>query len=218
MARVASGRSRAFLFVAVLLPLWSSYLIRVYVWRLILEPGRRPQLGAAQGRPAGRHLAYTNWAIWIVFSYVWLAVHDPAGLRRRSSGSPTRYIEASRDLGAQGSRRSRRGPAARAAGRRSPARSSRSRSRSATTSRRLLGGRASSQFIGNVVYQSVGVANNVPFAAAFATVPLVVMAVYLLHRAPARSLRGDVMESRGTRGPRRCGRRSSCSSSGCRSR
>jgi putative spermidine/putrescine transport system permease protein len=42
----------------------------------------------------------------------------------------------------------------------------------------LVGG-ASSQFIGNVVFESVGVSNNVPFAAAFATVPLLVMAVYL---------------------------------------
>jgi putative spermidine/putrescine transport system permease protein len=43
----------------------------------------------------------------------------------------------------------------------------------------LVGG-ASSQFIGNVVFESVGVANNVPFAAAFATVPVVVMGIYLL--------------------------------------
>jgi putative spermidine/putrescine transport system permease protein len=42
----------------------------------------------------------------------------------------------------------------------------------------LVGG-ASSDFIGNVVYRNVGVANNVPFAAAFATVPIVVMGVYL---------------------------------------
>jgi putative spermidine/putrescine transport system permease protein len=43
----------------------------------------------------------------------------------------------------------------------------------------LVGG-AGSTFIGNVVYESVGIANNVPFAAAFATVPLVVMGLYLL--------------------------------------
>jgi putative spermidine/putrescine transport system permease protein len=43
----------------------------------------------------------------------------------------------------------------------------------------LVGG-AGSTFIGNVVYQEVGIANNVPFAAAFATVPLVVMGIYLL--------------------------------------
>jgi putative spermidine/putrescine transport system permease protein len=44
----------------------------------------------------------------------------------------------------------------------------------------LLAGGASSQFIGNVVYESVGISNNVPFAAAFATVPLLVMAIYLV--------------------------------------
>ena len=43
----------------------------------------------------------------------------------------------------------------------------------------LVGG-AGSDFIGNVVYRSVGVASNVPFAAAFAVVPVLVMAVYLL--------------------------------------
>jgi putative spermidine/putrescine transport system permease protein len=44
----------------------------------------------------------------------------------------------------------------------------------------LLAGGSSSQFIGNVVYDSVGISNNVPFAAAFAAVPLCVMGVYLL--------------------------------------
>ncbi len=43
----------------------------------------------------------------------------------------------------------------------------------------LVGG-SSSDFIGNIVYGSVGIANNVPFAAAFATIPLVVMAIYLI--------------------------------------
>jgi putative spermidine/putrescine transport system permease protein len=43
----------------------------------------------------------------------------------------------------------------------------------------LVGG-AGSDFIGNVVYQNVGVANNVPFAAAFATIPMIVMAIYLV--------------------------------------
>ena len=44
----------------------------------------------------------------------------------------------------------------------------------------LLAGGAGSQFIGNVVYSSVGISNNVPFAAAFATIPLLVMALYLV--------------------------------------
>ena len=44
----------------------------------------------------------------------------------------------------------------------------------------LAGGRPGTQFIGNVVYSSVGISNNVPFAAAFASIPLAVMAAYLL--------------------------------------
>jgi putative spermidine/putrescine transport system permease protein len=44
----------------------------------------------------------------------------------------------------------------------------------------ILVGGAGSDFIGNVVYQNVGVANNIPFAAAFATVPVLIMAAYLL--------------------------------------
>jgi putative spermidine/putrescine transport system permease protein len=44
----------------------------------------------------------------------------------------------------------------------------------------ILVGGAASQFIGNVVYNNIGIANNVPFAAALATVPVVIMAVYLL--------------------------------------
>ena len=37
-----------------------------------------------------------------------------------------------------------------------------------------------SQFLGNVIYASQGVSNNVPFAAAFAVVPIAIMGIYLL--------------------------------------
>ena len=179
MARIASGRSRAFIFVAVLLPLWSSYLIRVYIWRLILDQdGILNWLLRKIGLPAA-NIGYTNWAVWLVFTYVWLPfmILPVYGALERI---PESYVEASRDLGAS----------------------------ALTTFRRvilplalpgvvagsiftfsltlgdyvtpLLAGGASSQFIGNVVYESVGVSNNVPFAAAFAAVPLAVMGVYLL--------------------------------------
>ena len=59
----------------------------------------------------------------------------------------------------------------------------------------LVGG-AGSDFIGNVVYRNVGIANNVPFAAAYATIPLVVMGVYLLVGAAPRRAGGDVTASR----------------------
>ncbi|HVP76075.1 MAG TPA: ABC transporter permease [Gaiellaceae bacterium] len=179
MARIAGGRSRAFIFVAVLLPLWSSYLIRVYIWRLILDQnGVLNWTLRKVGLPAA-NIGYSNWAVWLVFTYVWLPfmILPVYGALERI---PESYIEASRDLGAS----------------------------ALTTFRRvilplalpgvvagsiftfsltlgdyvtpLLAGGASSQFIGNVVYQSVGVSNNVPFAAAFAAVPLAVMGVYLL--------------------------------------
>src|SRR5262245_39023380 len=69
MARVAHRRMRALLFVLVLLPLWSSYLVRIYAWRVILaKNGALNWALNGIGLPdAG--LAYTNAAMWIVFSY-----------------------------------------------------------------------------------------------------------------------------------------------------
>jgi putative spermidine/putrescine transport system permease protein len=179
MARLASPRMRALLFVAVLLPLWTSYLVRVYAWRLILarDGALNWSLGKVGLPDVG--VAYSNWAMWIVFSYIWLPfmiLPVYAALER----IPDSYIEASRDLGAKGWRTTRSIVLPLAlpgvvAG-------------SIFTFSLTLGdfitptlvGGASSDFIGNVVYRSVGIANNVPFAAAFATVPLVVMAVYLV--------------------------------------
>jgi putative spermidine/putrescine transport system permease protein len=178
MARVASGRSRTFLFIAVLLPLWSSYLIRVYIWRLILnEDGVLNWTLAKLGLPV-MHLAYTNWAVWIVFSYVWLPfmILPVFGALERI---PHSYIEASRDLGASGWATFRRVVLPLAL----PGVIAGSIFTFSLTLgdyvTPLLAGGAGSQFIGNVVYSSVGISNNVPFAAAFATVPLAVMAVYL---------------------------------------
>ena len=60
------------LFVLVLLPLWSSYLVRVYAWRLILaKDGVLNWTLGKLGLPA-RSLGYSNRAMWIVFSYIWL--------------------------------------------------------------------------------------------------------------------------------------------------
>src|SRR5215212_3764042 len=176
MARLASPRTRAALFVLVLLPLWASYLARVYAWRLILSSdGLLNWTLHKLGLPSA-HVAYTNTAMWIVFSYIWLPfmiLPIYAALER----IPHSYIEASRDLGAKGARtfRSVILPLALpgvVAG-------------SIFTFSLTLGdyitpvlvGGASSQFIGNVVYDSL---KNLPFAAAFATVPLAVMGVYLL--------------------------------------
>ena len=179
MARIASGRARAFLFVAVLLPLWSSYLIRVYIWRLILnQDGVLNWSLNGLGLP-DQHLAYSNWAVWIVFSYVWLPfmILPVYGALERL---PHSLIEASRDLGAGGFDTFRRVVLPLAL----PGVIAGSIFTFSLTLgdyvTPLLAGGAGSQFIGNVVYGSVGISNNVPFAAAFATIPLAVMAIYLL--------------------------------------
>jgi len=179
MARVASSRSRAFLFVAVLLPLWSSYLVRVYIWRLILnQDGVLNWFLNKLGLP-DQHLAYTNFAVWLIFSYVWLPfmILPVYGALERI---PHSFIEASRDLGAGGFATFRRVVLPLAL----PGVVAGSIFTFSLTLgdyvTPLLAGGSSSQFIGNVVYSSVGISNNVPFAAAFATVPLIVMAIYLV--------------------------------------
>src|SRR5262249_8358503 len=103
MARLASRRTRALLFVLVLLPLWSSYLVRVYAWRLILaKDGALNWWLNKLGLPDA-NIAYSNEAMWIVFSYVWLPfmiIPVYAALER----IPSSYLEASQDLGARGAR------------------------------------------------------------------------------------------------------------------
>src|SRR5947207_8116322 len=170
MARVASSRSRAFLFVAVLLPLWSSYLVRVYIWRLILnQDGVLNWFLNKLGLP-DQHLAYTNFAVWLIFSYVWLPfmILPVYGALERI---PHSFIEASRDLGAGGFATFRRVVLPLAL----PGVIAGSIFTFSLTLgdyvTPLLAGGASSQFIGNVVYDSIG-SQQIPFAAAFAAVPL----------------------------------------------
>lgn len=179
MARVASRRVQTFLFAAVLLPLWASYLARVYAWILILNhSGLLNWSLQSIGLPPA-NIGYTNIAMWLVFSYIWLPfmiIPTYAALER----VPESLLEAAGDLGA------RRWRAVRdvvlplalpgvVAG-------------SIFTFSLTLGdyitpilvGGAGSDFIGNVVYANIGIANNVPFAAALAMVPVAIMAVYLL--------------------------------------
>ena len=178
MARLARPRTRALLFVAVLLPLWSSYLIRVYIWRLILNQDGVLNWTLARLGLGPVHLAYTNWAVWIVFSYVWLPfmILPVYGALERI---PDSLLEASRDLGARGFLTFRRVVLPLAL----PGVVAGSIFTFSLTLgdyiTPLLAGGASSQFIGNVVYDNI---NNqlTPFAAAFAAVPLAVMGVYLL--------------------------------------
>jgi putative spermidine/putrescine transport system permease protein len=175
MAKLASPRVRTVLVIAVLMPLWSSYLVKVYAWRTILsEEGILNWALAPLGIDGP---GFGNVATWLVFSYLWLpfmVIPVYAGLER----IPDSLLDASSDLGGRPWRTFRRVvlplsfPAVVAG--------------SIFTFSLTIGDYitptlvSSTQFIGNVVYANVGVANNLPLAAAFATVPVAVMILYLL--------------------------------------
>jgi putative spermidine/putrescine transport system permease protein len=174
MARVASPRTRGLLAVAVVMPLWASYLVKAYSWRLILS-----QEGLLNWllRPLGLHgPGQSDVGLWLVFTYLWLPymiLPLYAGLER----IPSSLLEASSDLGAHGAATFRRVifplvvPAL-AAG-------------SIFTFSLTLGDYVApslittTQFIGNLIYLNFG-APDLPFAAALSVVPLLVMLVYLL--------------------------------------
>ena len=177
MARVASPRIRGWLVVAVLLPLWSSYLVKVYAWRIILQDNG--PLNALL-RPLGLEgpdVTAGEVRLWIAFSYLWLPymiLPIFAALER----IPNSLLEASSDLGGRASQTFRRivlplafpGVVAGSIF-----------TFSLTMGDYIAPNQLSSvQFIGNVVQQQVGIAGDLPFAAAFATIPVVVMVAYLL--------------------------------------
>jgi putative spermidine/putrescine transport system permease protein len=178
MARIAGGRVRALIFVMVLLPLWASYLVRIYAWRTMLaHDGAINWTLNGLGLP-DQNIADTNWAMWIVFSYVWLpfmVLPVYAALER----IPDSYIEASADMGARAFRRFRTIilPLA-LPGVIAGSIFTFSLTLGDYITPRLVGG-PSSSFIGNVVYSFIGINANIPFAAAFAVVPVVIMGVYL---------------------------------------
>jgi putative spermidine/putrescine transport system permease protein len=179
MARVASARTRTALFVAILLPLWASYLAKVYSWLLIFTHDGVLDWSLRRVGLSQVHLIYTNWAVFTVFCYIWLPfmiIPVYAALER----IPNSQIEASQDLGARTWRTLRSVVLPLAlpgivAG-------------SIFTFSLTLGdyitpllvGGTSANFIGNIIYTNIGIANNVPFAAAMAMVPIAIMAVYLL--------------------------------------
>ena len=177
MARIASQRMRAILFVLVLLPLWASYLVKIYAWRIILAEGGLLEWFLGLFGQAGLSPGLSDSAMVIAFCYLWLPymiLPIYAGLER----IPASVLEASADLGGRGWMTFRRVvlplalPAV-AAG-------------SIFTFSLTLGDYvtpqliANTKFIGNVVFDNQGVANNVPFAAAYALVPIAIMGIYLL--------------------------------------
>jgi putative spermidine/putrescine transport system permease protein len=190
MARYASPRMRAFFYVGIMLPMWTSYLVKVYAWRLILakqgilawsleSAGMGGALERALEVPVlgGPSLASSYLGMFIVFVYMWLPfmiLPLAAALER----VPESLLQASADLGARPAQTFRHVilPLALpglAAG-------------SVFTFSLTLGDYiipsvvgAPGFFIGMMVYAQQGTAGNLPLAAAFSVVPIVLIGLYL---------------------------------------
>ena len=175
MARVASPRRRRLLVVAVLMPLWASYLVKIYAWRAILQGnGLLDSLLAPLGLD-GPGLTEVAGS-WLVLSYLWLPymiLPIYAGLER----IPNSLLEASSDLGARSWRTFRRvvlplAVPAVVAG-------------SIFTFSLSLGDYitpalvSNTKFIGNVIYDN-STLGSLPIASAYSMLPIVIMVVYLL--------------------------------------
>jgi putative spermidine/putrescine transport system permease protein len=190
MARYASGWQKALLYIAVMLPLWSSYLVRLYAWKLLLAKEGAISwvlaklhltwlLDALLATPVvgGNSLSFSPLGTFIVFVYMWLPfmiLPVQAAIER----IPASCIEAAGDLGA--------GPAKAFWSVIWPLAMPGIAAGSIFTFSLTLGDYIipqvignSTQYIGQVVYRQQGVAGNIPFAAAFSIVPIVVIAVYL---------------------------------------
>jgi putative spermidine/putrescine transport system permease protein len=190
MARYASGRMKAFLYVGVMLPMWTSYLVKIYAWRLLLakegivawffdRTGLTWLLESVLATPGigGPSLSSSFIGMFIVFVYMWLPfmILPMAAALERVPGS---LLQASADLGARPSQTFRNVvlPLAIpgiAAG-------------SVFTFSLTLGDYiipsvvgAPGYFIGMMVYVQQGTAGNIPLAAAFSVVPIVLIFIYL---------------------------------------
>jgi putative spermidine/putrescine transport system permease protein len=175
MARIASPRVRGLLVIAVLMPLWAAYLVKVYAWRTILQGNGFLEWILTPLGIQGPGLREISNA-WIVFSYLWLPymiLPIYAGLER----IPSSLLEASSDLGGRAGTTFRRVvlplvfPSLVAG--------------SIFTFSLTLGDYitpdlvADAKFIGNVIYDNSSL-GNLPLAAAYSLVPIAVMTVYLL--------------------------------------
>lgn len=174
MAKVASPRVKGLLVVAVLMPLWSAYLVKVFAWRGILS--NEGVLNWVLNPLGIEGPGYGLFAVWLVMTYIWLpymVIPIYAGLER----IPNTLLSASEDMGAKPLTTFRRVimplafPAVVAG--------------SIFTFSLTLGDfiapslvGSGEQFIGTVVRDNFTA--DLPFAAAFATVPVVIMVIYLL--------------------------------------
>ena len=176
MAKVAPRRARVYLVVAVLTPLWASYLVKAYAWRGLLVPDG---LVSDVLRPLGLDTpGYGIPAVILTLAYLWLPymiLPIYAGLDRL----PDSLLEASSDLGG-GAWRTFRSvvlpltfPAIVAGSIFTFA-----LSLGDYITVKIVGG--STQMAANVIYDNIGVAGNLPFAAAAAFFPVVVIVVYLV--------------------------------------
>jgi len=175
MAKFASPRAQRILVIAVMTPLWASYLVKAYSWRTMLSGN-----GVLHWllNPLGLDTpGYGLPATVITLSYLWLPymiLPIYAGLERL----PNSMVDASGDLGAKAGRTFRSVilpltfPAIVAG-----SIFTFSLSLGDYIAVKIVGG--TSQMLGNVVYDNIGAANNLPFAATVATVPVVIMLVYL---------------------------------------
>ena len=170
MAKVASPGAQRLLVIAVLMPLWASYLVKAYAWRgMLSKSGPLEWLGISPG--------YGLTGLVITLAYLWLPymiLPVYAGLQKL----PDSFLEASADLGAPALTTFRRVilPLA------FPALVAGSIFTFSLTmgdyiAVKIVGG--PTQMLGNVVADNYGVANNLPFAAAYAVVPVLVMLAYL---------------------------------------
>jgi putative spermidine/putrescine transport system permease protein len=190
MARYARGRMRAALYLAVLLPLWSSYLVRVYSWKLILAKegilqwvlarlGLERPLDWVLALPAigGPSLSFSALGMFLVFVYVWLP-YMILPLHAALERVPPSVLEASADLGARPGTTFRRVTLPLAV----PGVVAGSIfTFSLTLGDFIVPGTLgnSSLFIGQAVLRHQGTAGNIPLAAAMTVVPMIVMAIYL---------------------------------------
>ena len=196
----ARGWTKALFYLAVMMPLWSSYLVKVYAWKLVLAKGGRPHLvfepaGLSPG--CSTRSSISRWwvahrspssyiGMFIVFVYIWLPymiLPIQAALERvpRTSSRPPPISVPGR------ARLSDSDPAAGA-----PRRGGGLDLHLLADARRLhhpqiVGN--SRLFIGQVVYTQQGTAGNIPLAAAFTMVPILVMGFYLAGAKRIGSLR-----------------------------
>ena len=189
-ARFARGKTKALFYLAVMMPLWSSYLVKVYAWKLILAKEGiitwfagilhlQWLLDGLLATPVigGSSLSFSYIGTFLVFLYIWLP-YMILPLQASLERVPKNYIEASADLGATPRQTFRTVILPLAlpgviAG-------------SIFTFSLTLGDYIIPQivgnsrpFIGQAVYTLQGTAGDIPLAAAFTVVPMLIMGVYL---------------------------------------